>query len=269
MYKKLIITMISIIVLSACNNNSVVMKTIQPQTVVYGNYTLSFANQHTLKVDKTIKITKGWTDNINLDQDNKIWVPIVNKDGNVPPDNRVIVYNLNNGAKDEIKVGDSPHYIYFNNHNAYVVCDEDGTNPTLYKINSQLKATKVTTVHQGGLINSAAFDGKNIYLLTSHVGNEIYPMIVKLSLNGSSNINIITKENIGNHGLAVIDDKLIAGLQSGVNATLGVFDKNTLQRLKDLPYEQDMVGQIKPLANHEIAVTNYSDVKRQGNKITF
>lgn len=276
MNKKLIIFIILMVsMLSACNNNSVAIKTINPQTVVYGNYGygdffLSFANSHTLKVNQRIKITKGWTDNINLDIDNKIWIPIVNKDGTVPPDNRTIVFNLNNGSKEEIQVGNSPHYIFLNNHSAYVVCDEDGTNPTLYKINSQFKVTKVKTLHQGGLINSAAFDGKSIYLLTNHVGvNEVYPMIIRLSLNGASNINVITKQNIGNHGLAVVDKKLIVGLQSGNHATLGVFDKNTLQRLKDLKYDQDMVGQIKPVNNHEIAVTNYSALRLKGNKITF
>jgi hypothetical protein len=280
MYKKLVIVaflMISMIGLSACSKNRIAMKSIVPQTVIYGNYEygnyyLSFADPKTLKVNQKIKITKGWTDNINLDQDNKIWIPIVSRDGSVPPDNRVIVVDLKNKTKKEIKVGTSPHYLYFKDHYVYVVCDEDGSNPTLYRIDQQLKATKVTTVRGGGLINSAAFDGENIYFLTSYMGlknSQVFPMIEILSLNGKVKIKTITNRNIGNNGIGVIDNRLVVGLQSGSKAILAVFDKKTLQRLKDLPYGQDMVGQILPLKKHIIAVTNYSKVGQMGNKITF
>jgi hypothetical protein len=281
MYKRLMIIVFFIIFtigLSACSKNTiakVAIKSVNSQTVLYGNYGygeyyLSFANKQTLKVDQKVKITKGWTDNINLDQDNKVWIPIVNQEGTVPPDNRVIVVDLKNKTKKEIKVGVAPHYLYFKDNNVYVVCDEDGTNPTLYKINQQLKATKVKTMHEGGLIKSAAFDGESIYLLTNYIKNsEIYPMIDKVSLNGKVETKIITKQNIGNNGIKVMDDKIIVGLQSGSHATLGVFDKKNLQRLKNLPYGQDMVGQILSIKNHIIAVTNYSKLAQNGNKITF
>lgn len=280
MYKKLIILvilMISIVGLGACNKDKIEMDTVDSNSLVYGNYEygnffLSIVNPKNLKTNQKIKITEGWTDNINQDKFGKIWIPIVSEDGSMPKDNRVVVVDLKNKTKKEIKVGDSPHYIYFKNSKAYVVCDEDGINPSLYRVDENFKSTKVKTIKKGGLINGVTFDGEYIYLLANHVdynNNKQYPMIEKLSLNGKVVKKIITKKDIGNNALSVVGNKLVVGLQAGKRATLGVFDKDTLRRLKDFTYMEDMVGQILPIKNNVIAITNYSKVAAEGNKITF
>lgn len=71
------------------------------------------------------------------------------------------------------------------------------------------------------------------HLLTSRIEfdtSKVYPVITKLSSSGKIKENIIAKENIGNNGLGVVNDKLIVGLQAGNHATLGVFNKQTLQK---------------------------------------
>jgi len=111
--KKIVLTtvflLISILFISGCTSNSIDINSIKNNTVVYGNYAngdyfLSFANPKTLKVNQKIKLTKGWSDNINVDKSNRIWIPIVSKDGSEPLDNRVLVINLKNKTKNEIKV---------------------------------------------------------------------------------------------------------------------------------------------------------------------
>lgn len=273
-----LILLFCIMGLSACSSKDALhLKDISKPFIVYGNYEyghyyLSMANSHTLKVRQKLKITDGWTDNINLDKNNKIWIPIINRDGTRPADNRVIVVDLKNKTKKIVKVGDAPHYLYFKGENTYVVCDEDGENPSLYKIDKKLHAKKIKTIHKGGLINSATFDGETIYLLTNHIDtekSEVYPMLERLSLDGHITIKVITKEDIGNNGIGVINNQLIIGLQSGKNAILNVYDKKSLKKIKELPYNQSMVGQILPINNKTIAVTNYSATTMQGNKITF
>ncbi|GIN84437.1 hypothetical protein J6TS2_08230 [Heyndrickxia sporothermodurans] len=273
--KYFIILLFGLILVSGCSDqNKVNIQISKNETIVYGNYEngeyyLNFADQHSLKTKEKVKIASAWTDIIQY-QGNKIWIPLVYKPDMTNGEDQVVVIDLNNKKKKTIKVGNFPHYIFFNGENTYVICEEDGVSPTLYQIDKNFNSRKIKTIKNGGLIFDATFDGRHIYLLTNHVDDKnVYPMINKINLDGEFTIQSITKENIGTKGLFYTNNKLIIGMQDNDKATLGVFDSNTLKKINTLNYNNNMVGQILPLDKNMIAVTNYSELETFGNKISI
>lgn len=248
---------------------------INQKSIVYGSYhngeqDITVADAVTLKTVKTIKVTEGWTDRIYLDQKNRIWVPIVYKPDMNTAENKIYILN-NDGSMDHVEVGASPHYVFFQGDAAYVLCDEEGFNPTLYKINSQNQAKKVMTIKDGGLISNAVSDGGNIYFSSyQDDGNhQFYPTLVKVALDGKAEIKRVSNEKLGLNNLLLMDHQLIFGLEAPKGqSTLVMYDAATLKKIKNLNFTEPVVGDIVPVDNGNIAVTNYSKTASIGQKIT-
>jgi len=249
---------------------------INKESIIYGSglnaeQNLTIADPATLKTIKTIKVTNGWTDKIYMDNKRNIWMPVVYKPDMTNHQNKVFILN-NNGKIDKITVGFSPHYIFFKGNRTYVVCDEDGANPTIYQIKSNLQTKKLMTVKNGGLISNAVFDGQNIYFSCwRNTGNfQFYPTLVKINLNGKVNFQQLSNQQLGLNNLLLMDHKLILGLEAPENhSTLVMYDTETLHKIKNLNYTESVVGDIIPVNNGNIAVTNYSKTQSSGKKISI
>jgi DNA-binding beta-propeller fold protein YncE len=249
---------------------------IHQESVIYGSgrnaeQNLTVADPVTLKPIKTIKVTNGWTNRIYMDSSRRIWIPIVNKPDMTHQDDRVFILN-NNGKIDHVTVGYAPHYIFFNGKMVYVVCDEDGKNPSIYQIDQYLQVKKMITVTNGGLISNAVFDGKNLYFSSYRdLGNyNFYPFLVKVSLSGQVHTEKLSKVKCGLNNLLLFEHTLILGLEAPKkdDSTLVMYDAGTLQKIKNLQYKESMVGDILSIDNGDIAVTNYSRLGFKGQKVT-
>lgn len=247
---------------------------INQESLVYGSgknaeQNLTVANPKTLKTIKTIKLTDGWTDRIYMDQNKDIWMPIVFKPDMTNPENKVFILNRN-GKINKITVGASPHYVFFQDNYAYVVCDEDGNSPSIYQIDHHLHIKKMMTIKNGGLISNAVSDGSNIYFSSfQNDGNlQFYPTLVKVSLNGKVKMQRLSKEKLRLNNLLYINHKLILGMEAPKDqSTLVMYDAETLDKIKNLNYMEPVVGDIIPVDNGDIAVTNYSKLTSKGQKV--
>ncbi|WML46696.1 hypothetical protein RCG23_13670 [Neobacillus sp. PS3-34] len=236
-----------------------------------GKYSLSLANPSSLKSEKSKQMTTGWTDRIYTDYKNKVYIPLNYKPDMTVPEDKVIIYDLSRNKQSTVKVGVKPHFVFFKNGNAYVLCEEDGTTPSVYKIDKNNQSKKLFMIPDGGLISNAVFDGNDIYFNSLKLtADSQYPKLTKVSLKGKITTRAISKENLGINNLLLFNHKLIMGLQAPANqSTLAMFDPQTLEKVDNLNYTEMMVGDIVPMSNKLIAVTNYSEVAQKGNKISI
>lgn len=251
------------------------MKKITPNTVVYANYAngeyaLSILKPDTFELIDKMALIRGWGDKIFRNAKGQLWFPINYQPDMTTAENKVVIVDPVSSTLKTVTVGNFPRYIFFINEDAYVVCEEDGENPSIYRIDPGLKATKWKTVEHGGLISGAQSDGQNIYwssLRTHDNPNLDYPMLVKVSVNGSVESKNIAEKRIGFNNLLYLDNKLYLGLEDN-RGTFAEFDAKTLEPVRYFPYH-DMVGDIIPLGDHQIALTNYSKKMNTGSTISI
>ncbi|MFC4765988.1 hypothetical protein [Effusibacillus consociatus] len=236
-----------------------------------GDYTLYFVDPNTLEKKEQFSLTKGYGDEIFKDSKERIWIPVQWKPDSTTRDNSVVVFDLTNSKKTIIQVGFIPLAVFFKDHDAYIVCRENGFNPTIYKVDSSLQATKWKTIENSGLISGLQFDGNNIYwnslLVDPKDPKQSLPQLVRVSLSdGLTQVKKLSNEQRGFHGLLYFNGHLYMGLQ-GEEGNLLEFDPKTLQQTRIFPYK-DMVGELKVIGDQKIAVTNYSARYKKGAKIS-
>jgi DNA-binding beta-propeller fold protein YncE len=236
----------------------------------YGKYSINAMNPTTLEVTSKIEIAKGWGSDIFQDKKGRVWCPVFYQPDMTNMENFVEVFDPATGNRWHVEVGQGPRQVVFADNGAYVVCEEDGDNPTIYFVDDQLKATKWKTVEHGGLISGVQFDGSAIYW--SSLRNDAadptkdVPMLVKVPLQGDVAMQPLSDAPKGFNSLSLQNGKLYLGLEEK-EGTISEYDAPTMKRTRILPYT-DMVGEFDWLADNQVAVTNFSKRQQSGNKIT-
>jgi hypothetical protein len=237
-----------------------------------GEYTLYVVNPTNFESVSQLSLMEGYGTDIYQDANKRIWIPINWAADSTTSENHVIVIDPVTSKKTIIEVGSEPVGVIFLGETAYVVCNEDGFTPTIYKIDNSLHATKWKTVQGGGLISRVQSDGSNIYWSSLYVypdkpADPGYPQIVRVSANGDVKIQRLAETNRGFNSLLYFNQHLYMGLQ-GDKSSLVELDPTTLKVTREFPYNK-MVGSLTPINDHEIAVTNYSDRLAQGSQISL
>jgi hypothetical protein len=237
-----------------------------------GHYTLYGVDPTTLQAKNKLSLDDGWGDTIFQDAGHRIWAPVFYKPDMTTMENFVDVVDPAAGKSTRVQVGLGPKQVLFSDKGAYVLCQEDGENPTIYFVDVNLKATKWKTITHGGLINGAAFDGQNIYISALHndanVSNQA-PLLVKVPLQGDFVITKAASEPRGFNNLHLQNDHLYMGMQAE-DGSISEFDTKTLARTRSVSASyQDMVGDILTFDNDKMVVTNYSKTQQKGNTVTF
>lgn len=236
-----------------------------------GEYSLHAVDPNTFQNKDTITLYQGWGNRIYKDQKENIWCPITLKPDMTTPEHVVIILNPKNRQIKTINVGNQPEFIFFKGDTTYVVCKEDGINPTIYSIDSSFSSKKLKTVQNGGLLSGAQFDGESFFfnsIITENYKQQaMYPALVKTPLNGSSIFAKLDNQYHGINNLLLIDNRLYMGIQTK-DSTLVYYDAKNLKQIGSLPYK-DMVGDIIPVDSNTLAVTNFSLRALQGSKVAL
>lgn len=269
----MIILFVAIVGCTLKMNTSI--KKITSDTLVYanysnGDYSLNILKPDSLELIDKIKLIEGWGEKSFKNQKGQLWFPISYKPDMTNAENKVIIIDPSTATLKTVNVGFNPIDIFFMNENTYVVCVEDGENPSIYRIDTNFNVSKWKTIEHGGLISGAQSDGKNIFWssLRCHDNPDLdYPMLVKVSLDGSIEIKKLADKRIGFNNLLYLDNKLYLGLEEE-KGTFVEFDAKTLEPLRYFPYN-DMVGDIIPVGEQKLAISNYSKRMGSGSTITI
>ncbi|MGZ4106822.1 MAG: hypothetical protein ACXVO1_05730 [Tumebacillaceae bacterium] len=237
-----------------------------------GHYTLYGVDQSSLAVKGKLSLDDGWGDTIYQDNQHRIWAPVFYKPDMTTNENFVDVVDPANAKSTRVQVGKGPKQVFFTDKGAYVVCQEDGENPTIYLVDENLKATKWKTIEHGGLINGADFDGSTIYFSALHNDKDVSkqaPLLVRVPLQGDYLIKKESEEPRGFNNLHLQNGKLYMGMQSE-DGSISEFDAKTLARTRSVSASyQDMVGDMLTFDTNTMVVSNYSKTQQKGNSISF
>lgn len=252
------------------SNNKIPSNSIVYANYSDGKYSLSFLKRDSFELIDKIELIKGWGEKFFKDDKGQLWFPIMNKNDMTTAENKVVIVDPVTTKIRKVTVGFTPRDIFFINDYAYVVCQEDGENPSIYRIDSNFKVSKWKTIEHGGLLSGIQSDGQNIFwtsLRTHSNPNLNYPLIVKVPINGPVEMKKLSEKRIGFNNLLYLNNKLYLGLENE-KGTFVEFDAKTLKPLRYFPYH-DMVGDIVAIGEQQIAITNFSKVMSKGSTITI
>ena len=237
----------------------------------YGKYSINAMNPETLQVTTKIEIANGWGNDIFQDKKGRIWCPVYYKPDMTNMENFVEVFDPASGKRWHVVVGEGPRQVVFADNGAYVVCEEDGENPTIYFVDDQMQAKQWKKVEHGGLISGVQFDGSTIYWSSlhndpNHDQTKDVPMLVKVPLQGDIVMQKLSETPKGFNSLWLHNDKLYLGLEEQ-EGTISEYDAKTLHRTRIMPYN-DMVGEFVGVGQDQVAVSNFSRRQQSGSKVT-
>ncbi|HEU4963192.1 MAG TPA: hypothetical protein VFV52_04935 [Bacilli bacterium] len=256
-------------VLAGCSHLSAQEKQFPTGTVAYmsysnGDYSLYLAKPKTLETIDSIKLGEGFGFSISEDPQGRIWAPLSYRSDSTTLENHVTVYDPIKDKKWRVEVGGDPERVFFAKNKAYVLCGENGVDPSLYVVDEALEGHKLETFTGAGYLVDPQFDGETFYWYTRPDGEGNNPADMPLQVETYS----LSEQKRGTltlhdekvepgarlYGLLVHQGRLYASYESR-EGNLHKFDAKTGEKLRTLDL-QGHRGSLALVRDDLIAVTD-------------